>query len=1488
MTAIDITRFLDKPRKHYSGARLQQGRVLLDSDFNETSGLHESDETRALVDLIGSQGSPDQGFEIDNPATGAPFRPNLEELPATPVELGGVETFVRVVSVHDGRFYLGGRRLDLESAESFPFQRGFLQLGPGDLPIILEQQPDAVDSPVVSGDLIDPFRDLYYLHAWDQTVSVVEDEEFQEAALGGRDTSARVRRMNRVEVLGNLDDRTNIVAAAWEAKIRLLEQDNARFDRPSGELLSNGRLNLTFRTQVAATEDCGECTSDPPQRFLGVANETARIMLTSPTTYVWALDNAAPLYRVKVTGLTAPDGSEVRVTMMTPPSDEVHWPLAGRVVEILPFAALLDGAKLPGPVHPHFRKVAAEVGVFTRVADPFDPGTVSFTIDTQVGLQGIRDLISQWDPAHPDADTLNVDPGDGSDARFFYMRLWHDAPRPSDVELPVSTSPFGPTLAGTDVVPVFQSLGRRGDFWVIALRPGTPERVVPFDLATNPGGVPPHGPRHFYAPLALVQGGKQASAPNDPPKVTSYKDARAQIRPLTDQGCVTLTVGDGVASTGQFSAIQDAIDALPEDGGRIAVRPGTYRERIHIVGHNDVIIEGCGEATVIETPDQSPVPIELDNETETTPPPALVVIDDASHVTFTGFRLNVIEEIGIFLQSANSVVLRALNVVAGVRLGPRFARGNGPSEAPLIRVKDSDTVELGALTVEPASRPTLDVTDTDHVRVEQVTAVGVTTTTFSPGQAMLRFQASSAISIRDTILSPFGQIGVFLAHESGNPNEVQTPVAEVTDVEMSGLSIVCGSHRSLSTGTVTPSQPGVSIDRGLRVTLEGSSIIMDDSFSEHAAVVAGGTDLVIRGNRIEALSRCFDVPTPLSPSPSPGTCRDLRVLAWAGLQIRGNSTGVAVRENHIIGGVGHGITLGSVIWAADVFRFEGAGRGQISVRADGARAATGLISRSFRDERGVFFFAQDEGALTDVVISDNRIEQMFGNGVSALSVLGLPDGALIETRNLRVERNTIIGNLLRPAENVLTRSDFLPFPTSLRGSGIFLPVLPFGGIVLAAAIHADIRGNVIVGNGSSPVLPTNGIFVLNGDAIVISENRIAGNGARANPVDPLRPGVRAGIAVMLAGTADVHTQAKISALLAAPEKVRSPVGDAANEQASSDIVGFHVDGSALAVIGNNVVHPEGRALHAVATGPVRIEGNHLASLGNHGADVPAEQFAIGDVVFVQNLGAPWEKIDYTAIINSSIHSPNKINDYLLSSPWFFVGEGGAILFTNNQVIYDWLVERLPSRASRAPVSFFPVALLSTDHVSMDGNQLGFRLRNVNSPSEITSPVTPFLEPVLGHVLTLGGTVQVSGNRISEKVQTVTLSLVSFSQLMNLTSFNQMTHEMFALNYRKRMQFEIDRTNALIEGTPRHVDEPGHMNPPAESFDFVFDNNINEVTSDLTNHYARRGNQVMFRANQFEVADNVADEFNAKSNTLPKYFFLTRAVGLFFELMRERQ
>jgi hypothetical protein len=1360
MTTQDISRFLLQPAKHYAATRLQQGRILLDSDFNEGAALAEEDQRRLVLDLVGTEASPDAGFSIGQPFPASPPRPDQTDAlrvgdPLVPVnvELNRETTAVHPVTVRAGSMLVGGLRVELERAEHIAFQRDFLQMTAHDLPNV------SLGSPAL--------RTLYYLHVWDQCVTAVEDQEIREVMLGGPDTSVRMRRMRRVQTFSNLTSNAEDCGEAFRELTTSLLADNGAFDPASGELKSEGRLQLVLQ-HGESSDTCGPCAPNV-RRFLGAENVTLRILLTDANHFVWTTDGS-PLVRVRVTGLGDSPVTKVTVQLLTAPQSERDLPLPHRVVELVPFGALLGGGDLlDGTKTPHFRKVAAELGAFSRVLE-YDPATQSFTVELLDSIDGLPSfvdaaeaLVTRWDDAHPDASELNTPFDD--DGRNFYLRLWHDAPTPADVRIRTQNSPSGPALGDTGVVPVFHHDGRAGDFWIAALRTEQPGLVAPLDLIVAPGGVAPHGPRRFLAPLALVE--------TNTTSVTRSTDCRVRLRRVTGESCITFTVGDGVNSVGAFRSIQAAINALPSDGGRIAVRPGVYSEDLRIIGRRNIVLEGCGEGTILQTPTFGASPVLID-------------VEESQSIVVTGFTIRSAEQQVMYANNIADFHLSDISITSGLVVNGQFIAGAISPGNALIDLVRASSATLRSMIFACAQRPALRIFSSDVVTMTDLTLTGLPGDGPAATQPMITISGSALVKLHDSRLETFGQVGVAVQSSS-------------QDVEIVSVSVDATRH--VLAGDVTDTRTGIDIESGERVLFERSRVTMDSVESDDAAVAVKGNDIVVRSNRIEAKLLCFDSGGGDSES---GGCEDLRAFAWGGLHVRGGSLRVEVRKNHINGGVGHGITLGSLLWhhassprSPSLARLRvGPGKGQVAEREDDG-------SLVVNDDVGLGFTGDDddflpvsEGTVNDVVIADNRIEQMSTNGISVITVLGLRNqgGQLIEVDRARIESNVIVDNLRRLGDDLPVTSEILPFPASREGTGITLSVLPFGGIVLGAATGGiDIRNNVITNNGSSQIHPINGVFVLNGDAISISGNRIANNGgiafAGTNTPSPL-PGVRAGIAVMLAGTGSAAALDEISPILS----------------------GHHVRdsrGSSLRVVGNTVVQNEGRALHAVATGAVSVENNFLSSLGYHGSETTTDRFAIGDVVYIQNLGAPWETFDIGLVKLQSppaprdiipgqeppfedFITPKKTSQFLYNrvrqSPRFFVGEGGPILFNNNQVTYDWQYRRVPPAGSGAPLSFFPVALLALDHVGVQNNSFALRLEKAPS---VTLPTPPPPLPDVGgqqpsivhayaQVFIIGSTLNASRNRIASGIDNVVLSLLTFTELMSVASANQSTHSILGI------------------------------------------------------------------------------------------------------------
>jgi hypothetical protein len=521
--------------------------------------------------------------------------------------------------------------------------------------------------------------------------------------------------------------------------------------------------------------------------------------------------------------------------------------------------------------------------------------------------------------------------------------------------------------------------------------------------------------------------------------------------------------------------------------------------------------------------------------------------------------------------------------------------------------------------------------------------------------------------------------------------------------------------------------------------------------------------------------------------------------------------------------------LWSQIDNSDIKRFN-LGAGQNLIRSSTGSFKWGAIGDffPFADEHGTFT-AVEEGALSDIAVLNNRIEGMASNGISSLTVLGLPNTALGEhslphVERLRIDGNTITGNMLwEPPSGISSlHENLIPEAQPRNSIGAEIQSLPLGGIVLATVGDcAEIRNNVIADNHGSPTTATNGIFILSGEGISIIGNRIESNGVPASSnatgnsvsvsttepsrgapgnsvsvstTEPSR-GVRAGIAIMLAGTGNPGSLGDLAMILLSEGGVLSN------------------DGSSVRILDNVVQQPEGRALHVIAAGPVMIQGNFLSSQGFHGSDNPEDQFAIGDVVLVENVGGPWERFDIdqvnilTDYISSGGFDDNQslltvldgyLNNTVQDSPRFFVGIGGQVLFHNNQVVYDWTIQRTPPPNSGVPLGIFPLAFLTLDHLSVVGNCLSLHIENPPVDPPLPDPDLAKIKsvrhtPMLAHVFGAAATLDISANRVAGGVADTLLSIWGLGELASSMTSNQTTLDNFS------------RSNHATGFTPQYLD-----------------------------------------------------------------------------------
>ncbi|MCP3911611.1 MAG: right-handed parallel beta-helix repeat-containing protein [Actinomycetia bacterium] len=290
---MDLSRIVHDPAKRYASVRMQQGRVILDDDWNDQATTTTTERVQSLTDVIGPSGTSDDAFRVGTPTT-----PD-----------GNID-----FPLGEGTFYIGGHRLPVEANLAFRHQHDLLT-------------PPAVAAPAGQR------HDLVWLEAWEQPVTAVEDRELREVGLGGPDTAARTRLLARVHV--EPDVGTDDCADAWDATVGA--HVNAR-----GRLETDVTATVTFQ-QDGDPDDL--CSPDAITGYLRHDNQAIRVQLTSPTSFCWGFDNASPLYRVEI------QADRREIVFATLPKDEAHRPRSGQVVELLAWGAeLRNGEKMAEPL----------------------------------------------------------------------------------------------------------------------------------------------------------------------------------------------------------------------------------------------------------------------------------------------------------------------------------------------------------------------------------------------------------------------------------------------------------------------------------------------------------------------------------------------------------------------------------------------------------------------------------------------------------------------------------------------------------------------------------------------------------------------------------------------------------------------------------------------------------------------------------------------------------------------------------------------------------------------------------------------------------------------------------------------------------------------------------------------------------------------------------------------------------------------------------
>ena len=482
----DFSRQTFAQGKHYSAVLLQQGRVQLDADWNESQAIHEHRSETTTRDVVGFSGAPtvDPGFQIQ-------------------VGQDGVGLLIG-----RGRYYVDGLLCENDTDISYVAQAD-LPGAEGALDVLRK-------SNAVFG--------LVYLEAWKRHLTALDDAAMRESALGGPDSTTRLKIVWQVKVLPVKTPASGVVGpeTVFEEWRQLLTP-------------STGELSARAKPVVGGNNPC---IIPPSAGYRGLENQLYRVeihkggVLGDPAkvpTFKWSRDNGTV-----VTAIERVSGQELTVRDLGP--DEVLGFAGGQWVEIIDDATELN--RLPGQL-----LQIDSVNHATRVIKLMEAPIRSIDL-------AVHPKLRRWDSVNDIA-----------------------------LSIPATNEGFLPLENGLEVR-FTNGTFVTGDYWLIPARTAINGETGTIEwLFTAPQ--PPQGIRRHYSRLALLQRDPQANT-------LTVVDGRKLFPPLTGVGAMhvigTSWRHDDVMTLQaiQDTGVQITLDMIPSQplrevpGAPHAVNPGTF------------------------------------------------------------------------------------------------------------------------------------------------------------------------------------------------------------------------------------------------------------------------------------------------------------------------------------------------------------------------------------------------------------------------------------------------------------------------------------------------------------------------------------------------------------------------------------------------------------------------------------------------------------------------------------------------------------------------------------------------------------------------------------------------------------------------------------------------------------------------------------------------------------------------------------------------
>lgn len=446
----DFSRDSFDPKSNFARVLMQQGRLIVDADWNEQSAILLHYIRTLAADLIGWHGGA--GVTKNGNA------PDKGPLAVTPKDGG--------YAVEDGRYYIHGIMTDWKRL-TLPKKEEIANFGRLD-------KPDGADSI------------LLFVDVFERMVSADERSELSDPGLGGMSTCSR--QIVIKEIRGR-----------W---FKLLENGNGGEDGLDASKVENTFLEfidklprnklpqlVAFTKRDSSNKD--DCSVDPSSGYTGLENQLYRIEvhfagdkntqfwdgkdekgnINSAFSLKWSRDNGSIAYAGKI------EGGGVKLAS--------NWRDDSRAIQKGDYVELISGDNEPG-ILAKVISISEDDGQYTL---KFDPEMVSIN-------EGEKVLVRRWD--HRNRKDFPIAKENGG----FVVKAKSEEEKNVSVDIPIEDGIYVRLVIPGDAIL------QPGDYWLIPARAATGD--ILWRRNEDKTGVESYDPvnccytQHHYAPIALI------------------------------------------------------------------------------------------------------------------------------------------------------------------------------------------------------------------------------------------------------------------------------------------------------------------------------------------------------------------------------------------------------------------------------------------------------------------------------------------------------------------------------------------------------------------------------------------------------------------------------------------------------------------------------------------------------------------------------------------------------------------------------------------------------------------------------------------------------------------------------------------------------------------------------------------------------------------------------------------------------------------------